>query len=63
MITVIKNSMHAYNYGITIFELIYCVIFNDFLIFPRFQTIEATFMNKIFWKYFLFVEINFTKVQ
>lgn len=40
MITIIKNSMHAYNYEITIFPLIYCFFSNDFLIFTRFQTIE-----------------------
>gem|GEM_PF-3268347 len=32
--------MHAYNYEITIFSMIYCLSSNDFLIFPRFQTFE-----------------------
>jgi len=40
MITIIKNTMHAYNYEITIFSMIYCLSSNDFLIFPRFQTFE-----------------------
>jgi len=48
MITIIKNSMHAYNYEITIFWKIYCVSSNDFLIFPIFQTIEGDFENEIF---------------
>jgi len=48
MITIIKNSMHAYNYEITIFRLIYCFSSNDFLIFPRFQTIEDDFEDKVF---------------
>lgn len=44
MITIIKNSMHAYNCEITVFWKIYCVSSNDFLIFPRFQTIEENFL-------------------
>ena len=48
MITIIKNSMHAYNYEITIFRLIYCIFSNDFLIFPRFQTIEDDYEGKVF---------------
>lgn len=48
MITIIKNSMHAYNYEITIFKLIYCFFSNDFLIFPIFQTIEDDFYDEVF---------------
>ncbi len=48
MITIIKNSMHAYNYEKTIFQLIYCFFSNDFLIFPRFQTIEGDYEGEVF---------------
>ncbi len=63
MITIIKNSMRAYNYEITIFRMIYCFFSNDFLIFPRFQTIEANFTGFILREFFLFVKNNFTKTQ
>ncbi len=61
MITIIKNSMHAYNYEITIFRLIYCFFSNDFLIFTRFQTIEGDSESKVFLLLFQIYDDNFTK--
>lgn len=61
MITIIKNSMHAYNYEITIFLLIYCFFSNDFLIFPRFQTIEGDLEATFFLVLSYFYWNNFTK--